>query len=172
MHAHMTSQEKALDRSIHYSIVQSDVLNADATKENGNREIIISSALIQAIDELATMNTVAFLWKRIDCLSAFAEYQRKMRTQPGPHPNATTNPWSYIKSHPSTCPQIRPEALYQNEKGSQELRVVLMMESVKWVLLHEFAHQLYGYFDQVEDNESRKGAALLRLRLDHDLSLG
>jgi hypothetical protein len=69
MHEHMTSQEVALESSIRYSIVKSNVFYAHPLKQDGKREVIISSALLQAVDELTTMQTVAFLWDRGECLA-------------------------------------------------------------------------------------------------------
>jgi hypothetical protein len=159
MHERMTSQEVALDNSIRYSIVKSNLFNAHPLKQDGRREVIISSALIQAVDELATMETAAFLWERMECLGQFMDYQRNRLIQKDMHSTSTTNPWSFIKSHPSICPKVTPDALYHNERGSGEFREIIIIKSIKWILLHEFAHQLYDDFGEANRKESREREA-------------
>jgi hypothetical protein len=150
MHKHMTSAEVNLDRTIAYYTVHSSETNAGARMPQGQREIVVNSALLEAIDDLATMQTVAFLWDRTECFVSYSEYMGELADSnanlllggmPG-HP--LLRPFPYLYSHKSICPQLLPDIITDDERHAGGLRTILIQESIKWVLLHEFAHHLHN----------------------------
>jgi hypothetical protein len=149
LHEHMTSAEVSLDQSIHYYTVHSSEINAGARMHDGRREIIVNSALLEAIDDVATMETIAFLWNSMDCFQSYSDYfgnsvdANASLLLHGLQGHAVTKPFPYLYSHKNICPQLSPDIITKDERQAGGLRTIFIRESIKWVLLHEFAHQLH-----------------------------
>jgi hypothetical protein len=150
MHEHMSSSEVSLDESIHYYTVHSSEINAGARMHNGRREIIVNSAMLEAIDDLATMETIAFLWNREDCFASYSDYMGDLADSnaelllQGMSGHPLIKPFPYLYSHKGICPQLSPDIITNDEKHAGGFRTIAIRESIKWVLLHEFAHHLHG----------------------------
>ena len=165
MHEEMSADEVALDRSIKYRVVDSGVLNAAALVQANRREIIISAALLEVIDDYATMDTISGLWNTPQCLSDYGDYISNLydantaAISEGASGKPTELPFVYAKHHSNDCPQISPNVILNNDRQSGDVRTVLIRESIKFVLLHEFAHQLNNDSERVPLAESRKREA-------------
>jgi hypothetical protein len=161
MHSTMTPGEIALDGTIKYRVVDASVFNAAAFAQGDRREIRVSAALLQVIDAYATMNTIGFLWNKPACSAAYDDYVAKIynsntvAVSEGLAQKGADEPFVYVRRHPDICPQIPPDVITNNERQSGDVRTVLIHESMKFVLLHEFAHHLYEDFDDVSSAESR-----------------
>jgi hypothetical protein len=87
------------------------------------------------------------------------DYQRDRLLHKDMHSTSTTNPWSFIKSHQSICPAVTPDALHRNERESGGFKEITLTESIKWILLHEFAHHLHDDFGEADRDVRRKREA-------------
>jgi hypothetical protein len=148
MHEHMTPSEVSLDRSIEYRVVQSGNLNAYSDVQN--REIVVYSGLLRVIDATATMNTVAFLWNQLACFESYEEdiagavNSNSISLHSGIAMIDIDQPFPYMYSHPSICPQVSPDVILNNDRRAGDMRTLAIQGAIKFVLLHEFAHQLHN----------------------------
>jgi hypothetical protein len=74
MHASMTPEEVKLEQSITYTVVDAEIFNAISEAPQGKREIRIYWGLFEGIDYLSTMNAVALLWDKPQCLTRYGKY--------------------------------------------------------------------------------------------------
>jgi hypothetical protein len=165
MRAEMSADELTLDRSIKYRVVDSGVLNAAALVQANHREILISSALLEVIDDYATMDTISGLWNTPQCLYDYGNYISDLydanttAISDGGSGNPTQPPFVFIRHHSDVCPQLSPNVILNNDRQSGDIRTGLIRESIKFVLLHEFAHQLNNDSGEVSHADSRKREA-------------
>jgi hypothetical protein len=167
MHSVMTAQEISLDNSIHYRVLESGVLNAGALRTGGNREILVASALLAAVDNVNTMATVAVLWNSPKCLDEYIEYlgdlyaSNSSAIADGLDGKPTKPPFMFMLENPSNCPNVPPSVITNNVRKAGDIRTTAIYESIKFLLLHEFAHQLNNDFDGPTDAASRRAAESL-----------
>ena len=165
MHEDMSASEVALERKITYRVVHDGEINARAQMSGGNREIIVNSALLEVIDHLSTMNTVSLLWNKMDCYASYGQYVSDLANSntksllQGLPATGVSKPFPYMMSHPDICPQVSPDVITKNDRRSGDLRTIEIRESIKWVLLHEFAHHLYDDFHSADVETSRNREA-------------
>ena len=151
MRERMSPAEAELERSISYRVVDSGGVNAVAVPiwTNGHREILVSSSLLWLIDSIVTLETVSVLWNKIDCISSYLDYIQStinsngvlaLEGHEGSHLQA---PFPFMTSHPSICPKVSPDVIDNNVRQADSIRSAVILQSIKWVLLHEFAHHLH-----------------------------
>lgn len=152
MRTRMDPAEVELERSISYRVVESSDINAIAvpTSVNGRREILISSSLLNVIDAVVTMEAVSVLWNKTACIESYLNYiqdtanSNGLLALEGLHGSYGQQPFPYMESHPSICPQLSPDVITNDVRHVDTLRSASIYQSIKWVLLHEFAHQLHN----------------------------
>jgi hypothetical protein len=151
MRDRMTPAEFDLEKSIIYRVAEARDINAVAvpTSVNGKREIVVSSSLLRVIDAVVTMEVVSVLWNKTDCIESYldsiqsAVNSNGLLALNGLH-GYTQLPFPYMKSHPSICAQVSPDVITNDVRQSDTLRSAAIYQSIKWVLLHEFAHHLHN----------------------------
>jgi len=152
MRKRMSPAEVELEKSISYRVVETPAINAVAITRsvNGRREILVSTALLQLIDAVVTMETVSVLWNRTGCIDHYLEYIQSTANSNGllimdglPGVGGQ-QPFPYMKSHPSICAQVSPDVITNDVRQADSLRSAAIYQSIKWVLLHEFAHHLHN----------------------------
>jgi hypothetical protein len=165
MRANMTAPDAMLEQSVKYTVVDTGILNAFAVPpqaNQGRREIRISSAMFETIDNFATMTTISFLWNSPKCSSAYGDYihdlydSNSISVSEGLRAKPTDPPFLFVKHHSDICPHISPDVILQNDRSSGGVRTVLIEQSIEWMLLHEFAHHLNNDFGRVSLPESRQ----------------
>jgi hypothetical protein len=152
MRSRMTSSEADLEESISYHVIDDSSLNAMAVPKevNGKREIRVSSALLEVIDWINTVEAVSVLWDKGNCIDSYLDYLQRsaksngMLISEGYRGSVTMSAFSYMKSKPSICPQVSPDVITNDVRQADTLRSRAIHESIKWVLLHEYAHHLHG----------------------------
>ncbi|MGA9445224.1 MAG: hypothetical protein WBV26_02190 [Candidatus Sulfotelmatobacter sp.] len=152
MREHMTPTEITIEESIDYHTVDTGELNAVAISRTrgGRREIRISSGLLEVFDDVGKLQALAVLWDKPGCFTSYLDYLQglvksndALMTQRLPL-ERTKPPFPYMWSHKSVCPQLSLDVITNDERQADSLSSVVIHESIKWVLLHEFAHQLYN----------------------------
>ncbi|HSY99635.1 MAG TPA: phage exclusion protein Lit family protein [Terriglobales bacterium] len=162
IHTSMTPEQVKLEKLITYVIVDKELFNAISDAPQGKREVKIYWGVFEGIDYLSTMNTVALLWDRPQCLIKYGDYLHRIyesnavSVSNNLRENPIEPPFVFMKSNADICPQVSPEVVLNNEQKSAAVRTVLILQSIKWVLLHEFAHHLYNDFDAVDPAISRQ----------------
>jgi hypothetical protein len=152
MREHMTPAEVQLEKSINYYTVEANQINAVAISRTrgGSREIRVSSALLEVFDDVGKMQAIAVLWDKPGCFESYLDYIQGLvrsndmllaQKMPG---EGTKPPFPYMWSHKTICPQLPLEVITNDVKQADSMSGGVIHESIKWVLLHEFAHQLYN----------------------------
>ena len=152
MRGRMPQADAELEESISYHVVDTGELNAVAIPSTlrGKREIRVASGLLEVIDDVATMDAVSVLWNKTDCIGSYLNYIQSLVDSNdvlilgGLEGNPLMKPFPYMYSNPSICPQVSPDVISNNERRADSYRSAAIHESIKWVLLHEFAHHLHG----------------------------
>ena len=164
MHEDMSTSEVTLERKITYRVVHDGEINARAQMSGGDREIIVNSALLEVIDHLSTMDAVSLMWNKMGCYVAYDQYVSDLANSntksllQGLPATGVSKPFPYMMSHPDICPHVSPDVITNNGRQAGDLRTITIRESIKWVLLHEFAHHLYDDFHSAD----------LKTRRDHE----
>jgi hypothetical protein len=162
MHAVMTADEVALDRTIRYRVIDTGELNALAAKTPSGGEIRLATGLIEVIDYYSTIETVGVLWNRPECIEAYhtyvvtTAYANSTAIAVGGSASGLELPFVFMKNNSDVCPNVRPEVVTNNVNGVDNIRSTAILQSLKFVLWHEFAHELYGDFSKVSLEESRR----------------
>jgi hypothetical protein len=152
MREHMTPSEITLEKSIDYYTVETGEINAVAISRTrgGSREIRVSSALLEVFDDIGKMQAMAVLWDKPGCFESYLDYLHgvvqsndALLVKRLPLESAKP-PFPYMWSHKSICPQLPLDVITNDVRQADSLSSVVIHESIKWVLLHEFAHQLYN----------------------------
>jgi hypothetical protein len=164
MRENMSQADAQLEKSIIYRVVDTGELNAVAIPStvNGKREIRIASGLLEVIDDVVTLETVSVLWNKTDCVGNYLNYIQELVASNdvlilgGVGGNPLMKPFPYMHSKPSICPQVSPDVITNNVRQADSVRSAAILESIKWVLLHEFAHHLHGDVHSSDTKMDRK----------------
>ena len=176
----MTPAEVELEKSISYRVVEATQINAVAVPRsvNGKRQILVSSSLLGVIDAVVTMQAVSVLWNKPDCIESYLAYIQSsvnsngLLALEGLRGNTVQQPFPYMYSNRAICAQVSPDVITNDVRQADSLRTASIYQSIKWVLLHEFAHHLHGDVHSVDDlkmdrEQERNADAYATLALLH-----
>jgi hypothetical protein len=144
----LSPEDRQLADRIRISVVPTENVNAEASHEGDVRTIAVAAGLLEVIDWLATAQAVEAVTGELECETAYVKYlgdgveENSDRRANGKSREIVTSPYQFYVAHRSMCTTLQPDLVNSNQRAVLT-RSLVMNESIKYILGHELAHQVY-----------------------------